>query len=364
MIIINSVLHFIVDGICAFAMFGKYGSDGGAAYLYYNLCAFALQMPVGALADLVAASVSKGNEAVKKRFYWIVSLLGIIFVIIGMFAGPLALGVGNAMFHVGGGLNTIIEDKNKKHGGISLGIFVAPGALGLFIGKAAAEFTGLEVYIRNVWIGIAAFAVLAGFLRLYYEERHFAFVETVGEERLSVKPQNKSNVKAAEPVIFAIVCFIAVVIRSYVGLSADFSWKSGLSSAFAITLAVVLGKAAGGFVCAWLGELKAICISLGIAAVCFIFSDIPVFGILALFFFNMTMPITLYLLVKKMPLLPGFSFGFLTVALFAGFMLIYLNASLPISFNILGCAGSIVTLILLAVTVIASRKGKTDEGKR
>ncbi len=365
MIIINSILHFIVDGICAFAMFGRFGADGTTAYLFYNLCAFALQMPVGALADLVAVSISKGNEAGKRRFYRVVTLLGIVFVIIGMFAGPLALGVGNAMFHVGGGLDTIAEDKSRNLSGRALGVFVAPGALGLFVGKLASDFAGFQVYVRNTWIGLAALTVLAGFLRMYYEERHLVFVEKDADQDWPAGIKGKgSSVNAAEPLIIAIVCFIAVVIRSYVGLSADFSWKSGLVSSFMITMAVVLGKAAGGFISAWLGELRTVCISLGIAAVCFIFSDIPVFGILALFFFNMTMPITLYLLVKKMPRIPGFAFGLLTCALFAGFFMIYLKVSLPVSFGVLGCAGSIITLILLVIVILAFGKDKSDKGKR
>ncbi|MBR3126824.1 MAG: hypothetical protein IKF35_01035, partial [Solobacterium sp.] len=46
-----SVLHSLVDFLCAFAVFSRYALTGPAAlvYLYYNFAAFALQMPLGIL---------------------------------------------------------------------------------------------------------------------------------------------------------------------------------------------------------------------------------------------------------------------------------------------------------------------------
>ena len=50
---IYSILHMFVDGICAFAMFGRFVNNGSgdAYFLIYNFCAFALQMPFGAMLD-------------------------------------------------------------------------------------------------------------------------------------------------------------------------------------------------------------------------------------------------------------------------------------------------------------------------
>ncbi len=347
MLAINSVLHFIVDGICAYSMFGTYGADGTQNYLFYNLFAFALQMPIGALADLVLLKIGEKNGMIIKRFYFSVMLLGVIFTVIGMFAGFLALGVGNALFHIGGGMRTIKDDTEKKLFGRGLGVFVAPGALGIFAGKFLADLGLTEVVVRNVWIGIALLMILLGFMRLWYEERHLVFVET--------RPGSISKIFEhgfTDLIVSGFVCFAAVVIRSFFGLSASFEWKNGLLLVLLATAAVVLGKAAGGFLAYGAGELKAVCISMTASAICFAFSEIPVFGLLALFFFNMTMPVTLYILVRKMPSFPGFSFGLLTFGMFLGFLPEYLGREAGMKTPVTGTICSIATLILLAVILI------------
>ena len=84
-------------------------------------------------------------------------------------------------------------------------------------------------------------------------------------------------------------------------------------------LAVVFGKMLGGIVGDKIGFKKISMISLVIAAVCFIFAfDNPVLGILAILFFNMTMPITLTALCNILHNNKGMAFGLLTFALFIG----------------------------------------------
>ncbi|MBR4277853.1 MAG: hypothetical protein IKQ28_05400 [Lachnospiraceae bacterium] len=354
MLVINAILHLLIDGICAFSMFGKYAERGAEAYLFYNLFAFALQMPFGALCDAVCSKLS--GRLVIKRFYWGVTLLGVLFTILGMAFGFPALGVGNALFHIGGGLTSIKEDDERKLKGAGLGAFVAPGAIGIFLGKELSAFSSLGVYIRNAFIFLTLALVLAGFLRLYYEEKHFIFLEKPS----SKEDRFKDSLK--DLILSAFICFVVVVLRSFIGQSVGFSWKSSLALAFTATLAVAFGKAAGGFLAAKIGELKAVVISLTAASVFYIFSEIPVCGILSLFFFNMTMPVTLYILIKKMPRLPGFSFGLLTFGLFVGFYIFYLEPKVPVSGGVLGCAGSVISLILLSIlTVRDTLKDKREK---
>lgn len=374
MLVIYSILHFIVDGVCAFAMFGEYGADGANAYLFYNLCAFALQMPIGALIDLVTAKMP-GKYIAQKRFYSAVTALGVIVTLAGMYAGPLALGFGNALFHEGGGVTSIAEDRRHEMKGRGLGIFVAPGAMGLFVGKIVSEFTSLRLYAQSFWIIISILLLLASVVCLYYDERHFLFIETVNEKDgsdtknavkeeknniLSRMAENNSNAKNKESIIMLLLaslgCFAVVIIRSYVGLAVAFDWKSGLTLSFLAVLAVVFGKVAGGFAAAKFGDLKTVLVSLFLAAVCFVFSDIAVFGLLALFLFNMTMPITLYMLVRRMSGLPGFSFGLLTLGLFLGFLMVYCGVALPVSGRFIGCFGSIVSAAVLAGVIFTEHR--------
>jgi len=80
-----------------------------------------------------------------------------------------------------------------------------------------------------------------------------------------------------------------------------------------------------------------------------------------IFFFNMTMPITLYLLVCKWKTMPGFSFGLLTFGLFLGFLPVYLGLNFQISGRIIGILGSVVSLLLLFVFCVPKVQQKGAE---
>lgn len=143
----------------------------------------------------------------------------------------------------------------------------------------------------------------------------------------------------------ALCCFLVVILRSYIGLSVTFSWKS--AGAGMAVAAVALGKVSGGFLSARFGCGKVMGISMGLAAVAFLFGEIPVFGLLALLMFNMSMPVTLHLLACRMPRMVGFSFGLLTFGLFLGYLPVYAELSLPVTGGVLGAAGSVLSAVLL-----------------
>ena len=79
------------------------------------------------------------------------------------------------------------------------------------------------------------------------------------------------------------------------------------------------------------------------AAVCYGLGGIPIFGLLALLCFNMTMPLTLYALWRRFPEYPSTVFGSLTLALFVGFLPSCFGVDLPIG----GVFGSILSFLLL-----------------
>ena len=88
----------------------------------------------------------------------------------------------------------------------------------------------------------------------------------------------------------------------------------------ALTLALVLGKTAGGFAMDRRGAKRSSAVSLGLAALLYLASALPLPGILAVFLFNMTMPVTLWAAARVMPGAKGFAFGLMTFALFLGFL--------------------------------------------
>ena len=101
-----------------------------------------------------------------------------------------------------------------------------------------------------------------------------------------------------------------VILRSYLGMSVTFPWKTGQAAGLFCVLALVSGKMAGGLLAAHYGAQKTAILSLAAAALCYLFSTSMPSGLAALFLFNMTMPITLYWMVCLLPKMPGFAFGF------------------------------------------------------
>ena len=114
--------------------------------------------------------------------------------------------------------------------------------------------------------------------------------------------------------------FLVVVLRSYMGMNQSFAWRGAGHWALALTAALVLGKCAGGFLADRMGAVRASNLSLGLAAALYLLSALPLPGTLAVFCFDMTMPITLWAVARVMPGAKGFTFGLLTFALFLGFL--------------------------------------------
>ena len=131
--------------------------------------------------------------------------------------------------------------------------------------------------------------------------------------------------------------FLVVVLRSWMGLGQSFPWKAvwGLP----LVLALALGKAAGGFLMDAVGPRRAAGWSLGLAAALYLLSGAPLPGLLAVFLFNMTMPMTLWAAAQLLPGAKGFGFGLLIFALFVGYLPVYLGW--PAVFgNVWACAAA------------------------
>ena len=143
--------HFLVDFFPISTFYFAYQNDVNLFYwiLFYNVLAFALQPFIGFIIDRF--------EMTKKYFCY----LSIALVILGAFI-PLVyisfifLGLGNAMFHVAFSKNILKESESS----VPLGIFIAPGVLGLGIG-----FSFLNEIIRFVFLGIGVFLY---FLYIFY----------------------------------------------------------------------------------------------------------------------------------------------------------------------------------------------------
>lgn len=342
---IYSLLHFLVDGICAYAMFSRFMQSSGIYLnvLLYNFCAFALQMPLGALLDLKVLKCENNKTDNRLDYSMLYALAGVGLTLIGAYISPIILGIGNALFHVGGGVGTINEDFRSGFRGQALGVFVAPGAFGLYLGTVLAGLYGLDIN----WI--MAFVCLSASIPA------FVFLERMLNktgDRANQSNERKEFCNQKESLLLVSTgCLLVVIIRSYVGTAVTMQWKTTMLLGAASVLVVVFGKMAGGFLAARFGALKTTVITLAIAALGYMFSGKAIPGLWALFMFNMTMPITLYQLVRRLRTMPGFAFGLLTFGLFLGFLPDFFDLSLYVSGKKIGVVGSLLSIFLLLPAV-------------
>ena len=307
--------HFAIDLCCALLLFRYFNgaSEWTLALLFYNFCAFALQLPFGILADRIDRN-------------GIVAAAGMLLTA-SAFLLPRAIlpsvilaGCGNALFHVGGGIELL---NRSVHKAFRLGLFVAPGALGLFLG------TQLGKAAFPAWPFPLLLTLAAGVLLI--------FEHTPSGNALPRLPRLPFGLLAL---------FGVVVLRSYLGFCMVFSWNNTLLTALAVIVATVLGKAAGGWMLDQFGYLTTAFSSLLAAAGLLLQPDWIFTGLLAVFFFQMTMPVTLWAAARCCPDAKGFSFGLLTFALFLGFIPVLLGLRLPAN-GILLTAGTLLSLLLL-----------------
>ena len=289
-----SLTHFWVDLSCALLVFRTIagGADFALCLLLYNFCAFALQMPLGLLADRLDR-----NGAVSAAGCVLTALACLLP---GPVPAAVTAGVGNALFHLGGGIDVLNRSRERAW---ALGVFVSPGALGLFLGTLWGKGTA-----PALWLAPAGLLLLGGAI-LWLCRRTFG---TLRSGNAPVELESSGGYAVLLPL------FLVVVLRSYMGMNQAFPWKG--EWALLLTLALVLGKTAGGFAMDRFGAERASAVSLGLAAALYLASALPLPGVLAVFLFNMTMPVTLWAAARAVPGAKGFTFGLLTFALFLGFL--------------------------------------------
>lgn len=320
-LIVFGLAHAVVDAICAAVIFnflflGISNATFIGLVVFYGVLAFGLQPVFGLLSDEIKAP---------KSF----AIAGTILVAVGIFltGNPyfaiLFVGVGNAVFHVGAGTISLNLTPRKA---TAPGIFVAPGAIGLFAGTVIGRL-GYFVGWHFLLLALIACCLM-----------------------IAVKiPKINYKVKRAKVNYFEVILLLllfSILIRSFIGLALVFPWKSDISLAVFLVLGVFLGKSLGGFLADRFGWTKVALASLLISAPMLAFfssnSAIAIFGI---FLFNMTMPITLVAISNILPGRPGFSFGLTCLALIFGALLTYLVAATIIS--------NILILLAIAVSAIA-----------
>ncbi len=274
-----SFSHFMVDFTCALLVVSLSGENIILAILLYNFCAFAVQMPLGIIVE------GKFPPHKTASFGILLVMLAWLFPSLPEISLATA-GIGNALFHLGGGL--AVMGKSEK--AAPLGSFIAPGALGIYFG--AINELPLQIPVLLVMLIL----LILLFRKSDIEYREYKIKEFKGRH------------------LAIISLFLVVTLRGFLGVVDAFPWKSEWS--FFFVLAVVLGKVLGGYLSDKFGAYRVGVISLIISAICFIFPSNVFLGFLGMFSFQITMPITLWAISKIT--LKGFGFGLLTFGLFIG----------------------------------------------
>jgi FSR family fosmidomycin resistance protein-like MFS transporter len=298
--------HTLIDAACAGVALSLVAAQQTSLQelailiVLYNFLAFACQVPLGFLAD----------KYKNPRATALLGSLLVAFSTILLYFSPIlaviTAGIGNALFHIGGGtisLNLIPEKATAP------GIFVAPGALGIFAGTFLAKTGSFNAGLFFVLILIACL-----------------LMAKVKIPKINYQIQAASkNTNYLEMALLLI--FISVAVRSFVGSIVAFPWKSDISLAVAMVVAVFLGKALGGVLADRYGWRKIAAGALLLSAPLITFgAPLPIVAILGMFLFNMTMPVTLTAISNMLPGRPAFAFGLTCLALFIGAFPVFTEA--------------------------------------
>lgn len=322
-ITVYSITHFLVDAACAFLLLGVLEiKDAILAMLLYNAFAFVLQAPFGYLIDKYLNP--KG-----------VAIIGLILIASAyMFLdNPLIsislVSVGNALYHVGGG-SLVLSLKKRK--ATYIGIFVAPGALGLTIGS----FLSISDFDIYNWLFPMLLISLSGLV---------LFTNTPKFNRYFTNQlPNKHNYT----ILIIVLIMLPIIVRSLIGLSIDFPWKENKTLLLVLVLSLALGKVFGGILADKFGLLKVGIGGLVISSPLLAFySTFPFLAIFGAFVFNFIMPVTLIAILNVLPNYKGLSFGLTTAALFIGALPTILGKNLWLKNDII-----VLSFILLASVML------------
>lgn len=308
-----ALCHFVVDFACVSTMLcavsrvlGESGQGSmevvALSILLYDIVAFTLQLPIGIALD----QLDKNSYAALLSYALVGAGVILSLVPIALLEWPaiLLLAIGNALFHSAGGLSVL--NISQKHAGPS-GIFIATGAIGVFLGTQSAQMGRLQI----------AFSLL---VLLFLCALITLVVQKVNKKYWNVHNVSFDIPRFSSNTLLAIALLsLVVALRSYVGMVMAFPWKSEMLLLALSILGVFAGKALGGVVADRIGFRTTAIFSLTVAATLFVPSwEIPVMGLLGVFFFNFTMSITLASLANILPNAKGTAFGLASFSLAVG----------------------------------------------
>ena len=294
--------HFVVDAscaLCASLLLFRWGVSSAEFYklvMLYNLLAFGSQPLFGWLLDL--------GKCQREGMITGVLLTAVGCVAAGSILVPAALllGVGNALFHVGAGAGIYAMSEGKA---APSGMFIAPGAVGLFVGGTLGAISWISPYYATIVLCLIAWGLICipiANLQLPNKQNHITSLP-----RMSYCS------------IVLLFLLLVVAFRSFIGFSIAVPWKGMEVAPLLLVIIAFAGKALGGYMADRLGWTE--CCS----ALLFLTSLLAVFyqhyfaaACIALLCVQATTSVTLVATQSLFPGFPAFSFGLPCIALLAG----------------------------------------------
>ncbi|MCP4678193.1 MAG: MFS transporter [Deltaproteobacteria bacterium] len=298
------IVHAIIDAVCVTVVFSSIVMHDLEPHMsfrlvvLYDLLAFAGQAFFGYITDRLKFSRGAILAGIA------LTAASVAFLEIEPITAIVLTGIGNALFHVGAGALSLHVTPGRA---AAPGIFVGPGALGLGLGIWMGK-RGL-VYTWPLLIILAVAFIFA----IYSKNPEIPYEKKL--KRLDIE----------WPYLIMGLLLFSIAIRSLVGFAGahacprlpwpEYPWV--IPVAFAS--AAFGGKALGGIVSDRLGwipvSVGALLISAPLIA---FFGTNPVVLVIGLFFFQMTMPVTLVAIAAVIPGKPAFAFGLACLVLILG----------------------------------------------
>ncbi len=245
-----------------------------------------------------------------------VAMMGLGVLMTGQSAirllGFVVLGLGNAILHEQGALETVAKGEGKI---FPTALFVSGGSFGVVIGQTMGKL-GMSLW----WLVIPFLAMV------------LLLVTSGGVPEDAVYPEfdcvrcGDRKLRSADfPIgVILLVAFFVTMVRSYMGYAVPISWKKEIWQDFLLFFIMGFGKAMGGFLVDLFGARKVGVLStlLAIPFLC-AGKDYMVISVIGVCLFSMTMCITFAMILSVLPKNPGMSFGITTIALFMGIVPIF-----------------------------------------